>query len=93
MEKKEDFYDKLKIKLEETTTFPTRYMFKFIVVTDKDKIVTIENIFNHLGAVINTKKSTNGKYTSITVFVVMKSVDQIIKKYVEVDAVEGVISL
>jgi len=93
MKKKEEFYDKLKIKLEETTTFPTKYMFKFIIPTVNDKLTTIENMFNHLGAVITTKKSKSAKYTSITILVVMNSVDEIINKYLEVDTVEGVISL
>ena len=93
MNKKEDFYKNLKIKLEETTTFPTKYMYKFIVQSDKKKINTIENMFNHLGAVITTKFSKSAKYASLTILVVMKSVDEIIKKYEEVDTVEGVISL
>ena len=93
MAKKEDFYAKLKAKLEETTEFPSKYMFKFIVPSDKKKISTIEDMFNHLGAVITTKASKNGKYTSITIYVTMKNVDEIITKYEEVDTVEGVISL
>lgn len=93
MQKKEDFYKNLKTKLEETTTFPTKYMFKFIIPTVKDKIIAIENMFNHLGAVINTKKSKSAKYTSITITVMMKNVEEIIKKYNEVDTIEGVISL
>jgi len=93
MDNKEDFYTKLRIKLEETTTFPTKYMFKFIVPSDKKKIATIESMFNHLGAVITTKLSKSGKYTSLTILVVMKSVSEIIAKYEEVDTVDGVISL
>lgn len=93
MQKKEDFYKNLKVKLEETTTFPTKYMFKFIIPTDKNKLDGIENMFNHLGAVINTKKSKSAKYTSVTIIVMMKSVKEIIEKYTEVDTIEGVISL
>lgn len=93
MDKKEDFYAKLKLKLEETTIFPTKYLFKFIVLSEKSKITTIENMFNHLGAVITTRESKNGKYTSLTILVVMNSVNSVIKKYEEVDTVEGVISL
>ncbi len=93
MDKKEEFYDKLKIKLEETTTFPTKYMFKFIVPSKEDKTEAIKNMFNHLGAVITTKSSKNGKYTSLTILVMMQNVNEIIQKYEEVDSVEGVISL
>ncbi|MEE9350414.1 MAG: DUF493 family protein [Flavobacteriaceae bacterium] len=93
MSKKEDFYQKLKLKLEETTSFPTKYMFKFIIPSNKDKKDKIDDMFNNLGAVITTKQSKSAKYTSLTVLVVMKSVDDIIKKYEEVDMIEGVISL
>lgn len=93
MDKKEEFYDNLRGKLEETTTFPTKYMFKFIVPSKNDKAEAIKNMFNHLGAVITTKSSKNGKYTSLTILVMMKNVAEIIHKYEEVDTVKGVISL
>jgi putative lipoic acid-binding regulatory protein len=88
-----DVFKKLRTKLEETTTFPTKYLYKFIIPSDKEKLLAIENIFNHVGAVINTKKSKSGKYTSISVIILMKSVDEIIQKYEEVSLIEGVISL
>jgi len=93
MDKKEDFYGKLKKKLEETTKFPTKYMFKFIIPNDNNKIVAIENMFNHIGAVISTKSSKSDKYKSLTILVTMNSVNEIIKKYEEVDTIKGVISL
>jgi len=93
MGKQEEFYEKLKISLEETTVFPTKYMYKFIIPSDKEKLKVIEKIFDFSGAVINTKPSKTGKYNSITVLVNMKSADEIIAKYKEVSVVEGVISL
>ena len=93
MSKESEFYDKLKLSLEETTTFPTNYMFKFIIPTDKDKFEQIDNMFNKLGAVIRSKTSKNEKFTSLTILVDMNSSDEIIEKYKEVGAVEGVISL
>ena len=91
--KKDDFYGKLRTKLEETTTFPTEYMFKFIIPSDNKKLALIESMFDHIGAVITTKASKSNKYMSLTILVTMNSVDEIINKYVEVDTVEGVISL
>lgn len=93
MSKEDDFYKKLKSSLEETTQFPTEYMYKFIIPTSKEKLKEIENIFNHTGAVITTKPSKTGKYNSITINVNMKDADAIIAKYKEVSKVEGVISL
>ncbi len=93
MSKESDFYKKLKLSLEETTTFPTDYMYKFIIPTNDEKFRSIENIFNNLGAVINSKPSKTGKYTSLTILVRMKTADDIIAKYKKVSKVEGVISL
>ena len=93
MSKESDFYEKLKKSLIETTEFPTKYMYKFIIPSGDEKFKQIENIFDNMGAVINSKSSKTGKYTSLTVLVNMKSPDDIIDKYQEVSKVEGVISL
>ena len=90
----EEFYNKLRVQLAETTSWPSEYLYKFIVITDKVKITQIEDIFDNTGAVINTKESKNGKYTSVSVNVIMKNPDAVILKYQEVtNNVEGVISL
>ena len=77
----------------ETTEFPTKYMYKFIIPSEDAKFKQIENIFDNLGAVIDSKPSKTGKYVSLTILVKMKSPDDIIEKYKEVSKVEGVISL
>lgn len=89
----EEFYDKLKGRLEETTSWPSEYLFKFIVPSTKEKIKVIEDLFDNTGAVIKTKESRNGKYTSISVNVRMKDADAVIKMYKDAAVVEGVISL
>jgi len=93
MSKESDFYDKLKQSLIETTEFPTKYMFKFIIPSGEDKFKQIESVFDNLGAVINSKPSKTGKYTSLTILLTMNSPDEIITKYQEVSKVDGVISL
>ncbi len=93
MNEQEEFYNKLKLRLEETTEFPTKYMYKFIVPADNDKVVAIEDVFNYTGAVIEKKSSKTGKYISLTILVQMDDADAIIAKYLEVAKVEGVISL
>lgn len=88
------FYKKLKSQLEDTSTWPTEYLFKFIVVSDAQKITDLETIFNNMGAVITTKLSKNGKYTSVSINALMKDPDAVILKYKEVaKTIEGVISL
>lgn len=87
------FYNKLKVQLEETTQFPALYMYKFIVPSDEQKIKQVHQIFDNLGAVIDTKRSSKGTYTSVTITVNMKNADAVIEKYKEASAVEGIISL
>lgn len=90
----EEFYKKLKTQLYDTALWPSEYLYKFIVVSDKIKISQIESLFDNLGAVIETKASKNGKYTSVSINVSMKNPDAVIDKYKEVaEKVEGVISL
>ena len=90
----EEFYAKLKDKLNESTTWPSEYLYKFIIKTDVSKIKKLESLFNDVGAVIHTTKSKNGKYTSISINLIMKNPDAVIAKYIEVtNTIEGVISL
>lgn len=90
----EEFYAKLKKQLEETTEWPSEYLYKFIVPSSNKKIAEIEAIFDCMGAVIETKQSKKGKYTSISINVQMEDPDTVISKYKEVgEKVEGVISL
>lgn len=91
--KTEEFYIKLKSQLEDTSTWPSIYLYKFIVPTDAQKINQIEKIFDNTGAVIESKKSKKGKYTSLSVTVNLKNADAVIAKYKEVGQVQGVISL
>jgi len=94
MDKKtEEFYVRLKEELKTTSTWPSEYLYKFIVPSDLKKIVEIESAFNNMGAVIKTSQSKTGKYTSVSVNVQMKNPDAVIEKYVEVSGIEGIISL
>jgi putative lipoic acid-binding regulatory protein len=68
-------------------------LFKFIVPTDQEKIEKVENAFNSMGAVIETKNSKTGKYTSISIDVQMPNAQKIIDKYLELSTVKGIISL
>ena len=94
MDKKtEEFYDRLKVELDLSNTWPAEYLFKFIVPTEKDNVLRVELAFDCLGAVIRTKKSKTGKFTSISVDVTMKNSQEIVDKYLEVSTIDGIISL
>lgn len=87
------FYNRLKIQLEDSTKWPSLYLYKFIVLTEDDKIRQVHEVFNNTGAVIDSKQSKNGKYTSLSISVNLKSPDEVIAKYKEVGEIDGVISL
>jgi putative lipoic acid-binding regulatory protein len=88
-----EFYERLRTELNNSNTWPAEYLFKFIVPTDQGKIEIVENAFNNMGAVINTKHSKTGKYTSISIDVQMTNAQKIIDKYLELSSVKGIISL
>ncbi|MFS4415099.1 DUF493 family protein [Maribacter sp. 2307ULW6-5] len=88
-----EFYVRLKEQLAESTQWPSEYLYKFIVKSEGEKVEQIHKIFDNTGAVINFKKSKNGKYTSVSIRVNLSGPDAVIAKYKEVGALEGVISL
>ena len=92
-ESPDEFYKRLKIQLADSTRWPSLYLYKFIVLTDDEKIRQVHEVFNNTGAVIDSKKSKKGKYTSLSISVNLKNPDEVIAKYKEVGEIDGVISL
>jgi len=94
MDKKtEEFYERLEAELDRSNEWPALYLYKFIVPSIADNVERVALAFDCMGAVIKTTKSKTGKYTSVSVDVTMKSAKEIIQKYQEVSAIEGVVSL
>ncbi|UOX32330.1 DUF493 domain-containing protein [Flavobacterium sediminilitoris] len=94
MDKKtEDFYLRLKEELANNTLWPSEYLYKFIVPSEGNKTEQVEKAFDKMGAVITTKHSKTGKYTSVSVSVQMKDPQSVIDKYQELSVIEGIISL
>lgn len=89
----EEFYERLKVELDNSNTWPNIYLFKFIVPNLNDNVLQVENAFNCMGAVIKTTQSRTGKYTSISIDVTVKDAQEIIDKYKEVSTIEGIVSL
>lgn len=84
--------ESLKAKLIETTTFPTVYMFKFIISSDNRKIALVENLFDEEAEIL-TKESGSGKYISITSKQVVMTVEEIITIYKRAAEIEGIMFL
>lgn len=93
MKDKSEFYIKLKDQLEDTTNFPSDYMYKFIVPTNGNQLKEVLDVFENKGAVITTKKSKTGKYISITIVLKLKNADEVISYYKKVEEIKGIISL
>lgn len=89
----EEFYERLKVELDISNTWPALYLFKFIVPTENNNVERVELAFDCMGAVIKTTKSKTGKFTSVSVDVYMKDAQEIVDKYLEVSTIEGIISL
>ena len=90
----EEFYQKLRTQLYDTALWPSEYLYKFIIKSDPKNILKIEAVFDNMGAVINTTESKNGKYTSVSINLIMKNPQVFIEKYKEVaEKVDGVISV
>lgn len=94
MDKKtEEFYSRLREELNNTSVWPSEYLYKFIVPTDPKKVEEVENAFDNMGAVMHTTQSKTGKYTGISINVMMESPELVVEKYIEVSNIEGIISL
>ena len=93
MSNKKEFYSNLKGQLDETTSFPADYMYKFIVPTDENQVKEVEALFNNKGAVINTKKSKTGKYVSVSIVLKVESSEKVISYYKKAEKIKGIISL
>jgi putative lipoic acid-binding regulatory protein len=91
--KTSEFYERLRLQLQDDTQWPSPYLYKFIVPSSNEKIAEIEAVFDDTDAIINTRDSSKGTYTSVSVKVTMDSPEEVIEKYLEVSKVEGVISL
>lgn len=93
MSKTEGFYQKLQVQLDDTTSFPADYMYKFIVPTDENQVEEVHHIFKETKASITVKESKTGKYHSVSVVINVSSSEEIISYYKQGGKIKGIISL
>jgi putative lipoic acid-binding regulatory protein len=84
-------FERLREQLE-LLEWPNVYFFKFIVPSESEKIARITGLFDDRSE-LSLHPSKTGKYTSVSVKVVMMDVDSIISVYLEASKINGVISL
>ncbi|MEO5600250.1 MAG: DUF493 family protein [Cyclobacteriaceae bacterium] len=76
-------------KLDQHYAWPSLYMFKFIVPAGKEE--DVKRLFpKHTSS---EKHSKEGKYTSVTVQMMMPSSDAVVNVYEQASAIEGIIAL
>ena len=89
-----NFYKNLKQLLDDTSSWPSEYIYKFIYSSKPDNIEILRDIFKDTNADFKIKISKNGKYTSVSVKIIAKNPDLIIENYMKVaDKIENVILL
>lgn len=89
----DDFYLKFKDKLEETHSFPSVYIFKYIVPAKQSTIARLHSIFENSGGSFSTRDSKNGKYTCMTIKVPVNDADDVIIYYRQTAAIEDITML
>ena len=89
----EEFYTKLKSRLEKATVFPAEYLYKFILPTGEDKKAAIRAVFATTTATIEEKPSSSGKYIAYSIRLKVQNPDEVIAYYKEAGKIEGIISL
>lgn len=80
-------------KLSNDITWPSVYMFKFIIPTLNTEELAI--LISHFDpkSEIDYKQSSSGKYISITIKELLESPDAVIEKYQKAAIIKGVMSL
>lgn len=89
---KDEFYSDLRQRLEKEHSFPSVYMFKFIVPNSNKLHAQVEALFGD-EAQISIRESSKGNYVSITAKEMMLSAENIIARYRSASKIEGIVSL
>ncbi|MBT4760959.1 MAG: DUF493 domain-containing protein [Bdellovibrionaceae bacterium] len=86
---KDDDFIKLKSLLESEHQWPSEYHFKFIVPSES--VPQVEALFPNIDC--QKKNSQKGKYTSLTISIVLDSADHVIAIYQKASTIKGLLSL
>ena len=88
-----DQFESLRLKLIEDFVWPQKYMFKFIVATENIEARGSLLLLFSSDSEIQEKKSSTGKFVSITILQACESADTVIDIYVKSASITGVMSL
>jgi putative lipoic acid-binding regulatory protein len=84
-----DWINSFRTKLDQHHSWPSLYIFKFIV--PKEKVEELKNLFPQ--HTTSEKASTKGNYVSVTMQVMLPSSNSVIEIYQLAAKIEGIIAL
>ena len=89
---KDSDFDSLREKLDDQVSWPSVYLFKFIIPADNHKLAQVMNLFNETSE-ITTRESGKGNFISVSAKEVMLSTESVIEVYKKAAQVDGLIAL
>lgn len=81
--------DEFKALLDDQYTWPSPYLFKFIV--PKAQLSTLESIID--GNELKERPSKNGKYIAVSFSMMCRSSEEVLEMYAKVSSIPGILSL
>lgn len=87
------FYQRFRQQLLDTSSWPSVYVFKFIIPASGNAEETLSALFSKHEVKTTVRASSKGKYTSISVSGTFESPDVIIKKYKQAAKIPNIIQL
>jgi putative lipoic acid-binding regulatory protein len=70
-----------KDKFRKNHNFPEDYLYKFIILNDKEKLTEIYKVFDGTKNTFSTRESSNGKYISCSIQCFVLDAEQVIRLY------------
>jgi len=89
----EAFYRRLKQQLQETSTWPSTYVFKFILPTAGNTQELLKKLFDNDAVKLTSRASSKGKYTSISISGTFENPDSVIEKHRQAAKIPNIIQL
>ncbi|NVK04746.1 MAG: DUF493 family protein [Flavobacteriia bacterium] len=86
-------YEKLREQLQELESWPSVYMFKFIVPADNQKVAQVEALFDTEESEVTMRTSKNGNFVAVTAKELMVNPEAVIARYKDAEGIEGLMSL
>lgn len=85
-------YSKLMLRLVKDFTWPSNYMFKFIIPFEANSLNSLKLLFDK-SVEITHRESKTGKYISVTAIQLMNNPDEVVAIYQKAEKIKNIIAL